>query len=125
MNGKKEEAFTRMTLMKKQSVLESKHPDARTLGVNALNNYPPLPRLRGLPLKSQSDAHPEASTWKGLMHMHCSNSCCTSTSQVRSSGKPPPANMVDWLANSFPPWAAFWALMVGLLVVVLDKCPGV
>ncbi len=34
------------------------------------------------------------------------------------------ANLVDWLANSFPPWDAYRALMAGRLVA-LDKCPGV
>jgi hypothetical protein len=33
------------------------------------------------------------------------------------------ANFVDWLANSFPPWAAYRALMAGHLVA-FDKCPG-
>jgi hypothetical protein len=31
---------------------------------------------------------------------------------------------VDWLANSFPPWAAYQALMAGRLVA-LNECPGV
>jgi hypothetical protein len=30
------------------------------------------------------------------------------------------ADLVDWLANSFPPWAAYRALMVGCLFA-LDK----
>jgi hypothetical protein len=45
-----------------QSVLESKHPDARTLGVDALTDSPFIPdfgtSLR-IPLKSQPDACPE------------------------------------------------------------------
>jgi hypothetical protein len=34
------------------------------------------------------------------------------------------ADIVDWLANSFLPWAAYRAFMAGRLVA-LDKCPGV
>jgi hypothetical protein len=34
------------------------------------------------------------------------------------------AKLVEWLANTFPPWAAYRALMAGCLVA-LDKCPGV
>jgi hypothetical protein len=32
--------------------------------------------------------------------------------------------MVDWLANSFLPWAAYQALIAGRLVAV-DKCPSI
>jgi hypothetical protein len=34
------------------------------------------------------------------------------------------AEFVDWLANSFPPWATYQALMAGRLVA-LDKCPDI
>jgi hypothetical protein len=34
------------------------------------------------------------------------------------------ANFVNWLSNSFPPWAAHRGLMAGCLVA-LDKCPDV
>ena len=34
------------------------------------------------------------------------------------------ASLADWMANSFPPWAAYRALM-DCHLVVLDKRPGV
>jgi hypothetical protein len=34
------------------------------------------------------------------------------------------AGLVEWMANDFPPWAAYRALKAGRLIA-LDKCPGV
>jgi hypothetical protein len=35
------------------------------------------------------------------------------------------AELVIWLANTFPPWAAYQALSMAGRLVPLDKCPGV
>jgi hypothetical protein len=35
------------------------------------------------------------------------------------------ADLVDWLANSFLPWAAYSRALIAGCLVALDKCPGV
>jgi hypothetical protein len=111
-----------------QSVLESKHPDAWTPGVNALTGYPFIPdfvdlditedtikvttrRLSGGAGLGGTDAH-ALQQW--LLHFGKSSRLLRQAT----------ADLVDGLANSFSPWAAYRALMAGRLVA-LDKCPGV
>jgi hypothetical protein len=36
----------------------------------------------------------------------------------------PPASFSMWMGNSLPPWAAYWALLSGILMA-LEKMPGV
>jgi hypothetical protein len=111
-----------------ETVLESKHPDAREPGPDALTAYPYLPdfvdvditedtievvarRLSGAAGLGGTDAH-ALQQWL----LRFGNSSRT----LRQAT----AELVDWLANDFPPWAAYRALMAGRLVA-LDKCPGV
>jgi hypothetical protein len=78
-----------------QSVLESKHPDARTPSVNALTNYPSLPDFMDLDITEDSieitaRPHPEAQDWEGRKTTSFSNGCCALGNPAGSSVKPPP-----------------------------------
>jgi hypothetical protein len=133
-SGKKEESFTRMISMKDQATPSSLSwsPSIPMLGFQESMLSPTTPSSPTswtstsprIPSKLQPAAYPEALGWEGRMPTRYSNGCCALGNQVGFYDKPPTANLVDCLANSFPPWAAYRALMAGRLVA-LDKCPGV
>jgi hypothetical protein len=111
-----------------QSVLESKHPDARTPGVDALTGYPFLPDLVDLDITEDTIevAARCLSGGAGLggTDAHVLQQWLLRFGKSSRLLRQATADLVDWLASSFPPWAAYRALMAGRLVA-LDKCPGV
>jgi hypothetical protein len=108
--------------------LQSKHPDATIPEASSLQTYPSLPdfndidvtedvvesvarRLRGCAGPSGTDS---LSLQQWLLRFG------ETSRQLRIAV----ADFVDWLANEFPPWAAYRATMACLLFG-LDKDPGV
>jgi hypothetical protein len=111
-----------------KEVLQSKHPDVRTPGPDALTVYPYLPDFVHLDITKVTikivarslsggaglggmDAH-ELQQWL----LQFGKSSCNLQQAV--------AELVEGLANAFPSCAAYQALMAGCLVA-LDKCPGI
>jgi hypothetical protein len=111
-----------------QSVLESKHPDARTPGVDALTDYPFLPDFVDLDITEDSievtARRLSGGAGLGGTDAHALQQWLLRFGRSSRLLRQATADLVDWMANSFPPWAAYRALMAGRLVA-LDKCPGV
>jgi hypothetical protein len=87
-----------------QSALESKHPDARTLGANVLTNYPFLSNFVDLnitedSIKVTAVTCPEAQGWEEWIPMCCNSGCCTLGKPVGTFGKPPP---IWWIGLPIP-----------------------
>ena len=109
-------------------VLKDKHPNARVPEVSSLPTYPTTPELRNIDITanhietvaqrlsgSGGPSGTSSSTLQSWLLKFGSASA-----ELRNAT----AELVDWLANHQPPWAAYRALMAGRLVA-LDKCPGV
>jgi hypothetical protein len=112
-----------------QSVLESKHPDARIPGVDALTDYPFLPDFVDLDITEDTievtACRLSGGAGLGGTDAHALQQWLLRFGKSSRLLRQAAADLVDWLANSFPPWAAYRALMPGRLLVTLDKCPGV
>jgi hypothetical protein len=110
-----------------QSVLESKHPDARTPGVDALTDYPFLPDFVDLDITEDTievtARHlSRGAGLGGTDAAHVLQQWLLRFGKSSRLLRQATAHLVDWLASSFPPWAAYRALMAGRLVP-LDKYP--
>jgi hypothetical protein len=75
-------------------------------------------------LKSQPDTCPEQGAGLGGTDAHALQQWLLRFRKASCTLQQAFAKLVEWLANTFPPWAAYRALMAGRLVA-LDKCPGV
>jgi hypothetical protein len=111
-----------------QSVLESKHPDARTPGVDALANYPFLPDFVDLNITEDTikvtARRLSGGAGLGGTDSHALQQWLLRFEKSSCLLRQATADLDDWHANSFPPWVPYRALMAGRLVA-LDKCPGV
>lgn len=111
-------------------VLEAKHPAARQPDVTSLPAFPETPafvpvditgdiiervsrRLSGSAGLGGADA---VAVQHWLLRFGAGSTALREAVAV--------ARFTQWLANDYPPWAAYRALMSGRLVA-LDKCPGV
>jgi hypothetical protein len=111
-----------------QSVLESKHPNARILRVDALTDYPFLPDFVDLDITEDTievtARRPSGGAGLGGTDAHALQQWLLRFGKSSRLLRQATTDLADWLANSFPPWAAYRALMAGRLVA-LDKSPGV
>jgi hypothetical protein len=111
-----------------REVLQSKHPDARIPSAVTLTAYPSLSNFVNVNITEDSvesgTRHPSGSAGLGRMDSHTLQQRMLLGFGVSSRvlREAVVAKFADWLANSFPPWAAYHALMGGRLVA-LDKAP--
>ena len=111
-----------------KEVLASKHPDARTPDITALEEYDVVPDLVPLDItgdtvlaiapKLQGAAGPGGVDAIALQHWLMRFG--KESGELRDAV----ASFTRWLANDSPPWAAYRAFMSSRLIA-LDKCPGV
>ncbi len=110
------------------TVLESKHPDARVPDVSFFQSYPNTPDFVDLDITEDS-VEKVAGRLSGSAGLGGSDAyACshwllkfgTASRKLRVAL----AGLSAWMANGFPPWAAYRALMAGRLLA-LDKSPGV
>jgi hypothetical protein len=110
------------------SVIESKHPNARTPNADTLTAYPDLPDFVDLDITEDSievtARRLSGGAGLGGTDAHALQQWLLRFGKASRTLRQASAEMVDWLANTFPPWASYRALMAGRLVA-LDKCPGV
>jgi hypothetical protein len=110
------------------SVLKSKHLDARIPDAAALAAYPTLPSFVDLDITEDSikvvTRHLSGAAGLGGMDAHVLQQWLLQFSKASCSSQQACAELVDWLSNTFPPWAAYRGLMTGCLVA-LNKGPGV
>jgi len=111
-----------------EDVLRSKHPCARSVDATHLHQYDSTPAFVDLNITPAIVEH-VARQLRGAAGLGGSDSTAlsqwltgfgSSSDRLRSTL----ASVTRWLANGFPPWAAYRALMSGRLLA-LDKCPGV
>jgi hypothetical protein len=110
------------------TVLESKHPDARVPNVSFLPTFPNTPDFMDLDITEDSvekvagrlsgSAGLGGTDAQALSHWLLKFGTASRKLRVALAG------LASWMANEFPPWAAYRALMSGRLLA-LDKCPGV
>jgi hypothetical protein len=111
-----------------EDVLISKHPATRKPGEEAFYQYDNLPELLNLDLneKTVEKVGRRLSGGAGLGGV---NSTLLKQDLLRHGNssrrlRKTMASFVEWMANSYPPWAAYRALRMGRLIA-LDKSPGV
>ena len=110
-------------------VLHTKHPEARTPTEACLENYTGRP-LEPTPVDITDDtvtavagrllggAGPGGTDSVSLQHWLLRFG--TASAELRLVV----GDLVEWLGNGWPPWAAYWALMSGWLIA-LDKQLGI
>ena len=109
-------------------VLKSKHPDARVPDVSTFEDYETLSDLVELDITEET-VEQVARRLSGSAGPGGTDSAAVQHWLLRFGGasqqlRKSVAEFTDWLANSWPPWAAYRALRAGRLVAI-DKCPGV
>ena len=109
-------------------VLRSKHPAARVPDVDLLHSYPETPAFVDVDITAdvvESVARRlTGSAGLGGTDAHALKHWLLKFGKVSAELREAVASFSMWLANDFPPWAAYRAFMSGRLVA-LDKCPGV
>jgi hypothetical protein len=105
-----------------QSVLESKHLDAPNPGVRALTDYPFLPNFVDLGITKDTievtARYLSRGAGLGGTDAHLLQQWLLWFGKSSRLLQQATANLVDWLANSFQPWAAYRTLMAGRLVAL-------
>ena len=111
-----------------EAVLNSKHPDARIPEVSEFPKYANLPDFVDLDITSET-VNQVAGVLRGSAGLGGTDVDAVSlwllqhgeaSAKLRSTF----ADFCCWMANTFPPWAAYRALMAGRLIA-LNKFPGV
>jgi hypothetical protein len=109
-------------------VLESKHPDARTPDANSLPKYSNTPDFVDVDITEESvekvARRLSGSAGLGGTDSHALQHWLLRFGAASRKLRIALAEFTDWLSNSFPPWAAYRAIIAGRLCAV-DKCPGV
>jgi hypothetical protein len=109
-------------------VLESKHPHARIPDANSLPNYSQTPNYVDVGITEECVKKVaqclSSSAGLGGTDSHALQQWLLRFRTASRELHTALAELTEWLSNSFPPWAAYQALMAGHLVA-LDKCPGV
>ena len=111
-----------------EETLKSKHPETRKPGAEAFQQYDNLPELLNLDLNERT-VEKVARRLGGGAGLGGVNSTFLKQALLRFGNasrrlRKTMASLAEWMANSYPPWAAYRALRMGRLIA-LDKCPGV
>ena len=111
-----------------EEALQSKHPETRKPGEEAFQLYDNLPELLNLDLNEKT-VETVARRLGGGAGLGGVNSTFLKQVLLRHGNasrrlRKTMANFAEWMANSYPPWAAYRALRMGRLIA-LDKSPGI
>ncbi len=110
------------------TVLESKHPNARVPDFSSFPLYPNTPDFVDLAITEDSvekvAGRLSGSAGLGGTDAYALSHWLLKFGTASCKLRVALAGLSAWLANGFPPWAAYRALMAGRLLA-LDKCPGV
>ena len=111
-----------------EEVLRSKHPNARSVDVSLLPQFDSTPAFVDIDItptvveRVAHDLHGAAGL--GGSDAVAVSQWLTGFGDSSDRLRNVLASFTSWMANGFPPWAAYRALMAGRLLA-LDKCPGV
>ena len=111
-----------------EEALKSKHPATRKPGEDAFQLYENIPELLNLDLNDKT-VEKVARRLSGGAGLGGVNSAFLKQILLRHGAasrriRRTMASFAEWMANSYPPWAAYRALRMGRLIA-LDKSPGV
>jgi hypothetical protein len=111
-----------------EEALQSKHPETRKPGEEAFQLYDNLPELLNLDLNEKT-VETVARRLGGGAGLGGVNSTFLKQVLLRHGNasrrlQKTMATFAEWMANSYPPWAAYRALRMGRLIA-LDKSPGI
>jgi hypothetical protein len=111
-----------------EEALKSKHPETRKPGEEVFHQYDNLPELLDLDLNEKT-VEKVARRLSGGAGLGGVNSTFLKQVLLRHGNssrrlRKTMASFAEWMANSYPPWAAYRALRMGRLIA-LDKSPGV
>lgn len=111
-----------------EEVLQSKHPEPRTMDASKLQQYTDCPDFVNLDVTSETvekvSARLSGSAGLGGADAEAVSNWLLQFGDASRRLRNAVAKICRWMANDFPPWAAYRALMSGRLIG-LDKMPGV